>query len=97
MIDQSLAGITTRTQRGVELWLTRRAEIVRVVAHTYRVPSCSGGGPYTVNTDLRACDCPDHPAAKEQGERCKHFHAALLTMQHRRELRRLAEREMDKR
>lgn len=73
-----------RLRRGVRLYREHGEQIERVSAHTYRVPSCSGEGHYTVWTDLRACDCPDHPRAKAQGTRCKHYHAALIVQARRR-------------
>ena len=96
MSEESLARPPTRVSRGVELFLTRRHEIVRVKNDVYRVPSCTSDEEYTVWTDLRACTCPDHPRAKEQGLRCKHLYAALLAKQHRRELREIARKERTK-
>lgn len=84
---------TTRTERGVLLWQTARQGIERRTAHEWGVPSCSGDDVYLVNTKTLTCTCPDHPRAKEQGEKCKHVVAAMLTMHHRDELRALCRRE----
>lgn len=93
---KSSASGSTRTERGILLWITRRDEIKRVKAHVYRVPSCTSDEEYIVWTDLKACNCPDHPRAKAQGLRCKHVVAASLTMHHRRELREIAKKEIAK-
>ena len=96
MSEQSLAGASTRVERGIQLWLTRRDEIKRVKADVYRVPSCTTDEEYLVWTDLKACSCPDHPRAKAQGMRCKHYVAASLAKMHRRELREIAKKEVAK-
>ncbi len=81
---------TTRLQRGIRLFAERGHEIERTTANTYKVPSCSGEGRYTVYLDLRCCTCPDHRRAKASGERCKHFHAAGIAAAKRRASRRRA-------
>ena len=96
MADTSLARGSTRIERGIQLWLTRRDEIKRVKADVYRVPSCSSDERYLVWTDLKACSCPDHPRAKAQRMRCKHYVAASLAKMHRRELREIAKKERSK-
>jgi hypothetical protein len=88
--------VSTRIERGIVLWTTRRDEIRRISDDVYSVPSCTNDDRYTVWTDLKACNCPDHPRAKAQGFRCKHYHAAILAKQHRRELRNLARAEIAK-
>lgn len=95
LAEVSLAG-PTRTSRGVALYLDRRDEIERVGSCAYRVPSCSTEETYLVWLDLRACTCPDHKRAKSQGLRCKHYTAATLAHQHRKELRAMCKREMDR-
>lgn len=79
---------STRLIRGVRLFLERGAEIERISAHTYRVPSCTGIGTYTAYTDLRCCTCPDHVRAKAAGERCKHVVAAEIVLSKSRAARR---------
>ena len=95
MDTSSLAG-STRVSRGVELFLTRRHEIVRVKAHTYRVPSCTTDEEYLVWTQHGNCSCPDSRCAKDSGGVCKHVVAARLAQQHRRELRVMAKKEVAK-
>ncbi len=96
MDTETVQRVTTRVERGIVLWTTRRDEIKRLSADVYSVPSCTNDGRYTVNTDLRFCTCPDHARAKAQGARCKHVHAAILCKQHRRELRSIAKAERAK-
>ena len=79
---------STRLIRGVRLYLERGHEIERLEIHTYAVPSCSGGGRYTVFTDLRCCTCPDHRRSKEAGEACKHRVAVEVFVAKRRAARR---------
>ncbi|MDP9478579.1 MAG: hypothetical protein M3R38_23345 [Actinomycetota bacterium] len=88
MDTTSVQNRTTRLQRGIALHRERGAEIERISAHTYRVPSGTGEGFYTAYTDLRACTCPDHKRAKAAGERCKHVHAAEIVLAKRRAARR---------
>ena len=95
MSAESVAG-STRTSRGVQLFLDRRHDIVRVKAHTYRVPSCTTDEEYLVWTQHGNCSCPDSCRAKEQGAVCKHVVAARLAMQHRSELRTIAKKERSK-
>ena len=87
MSEQSLAGGTTRVERGIQLWLTRRHEFERVKANTWRIPSCTSPERYLVWLEYGNCSCPDSKRAKEMGVRCKHVIAAKLASQHRRELR----------
>lgn len=94
MAEVSIAD--TRFERGIRLYLDRREEIERVSAFTWHVPSCSGDGKYIVWLDLKACTCPDHKKAKSLGLRCKHYTAAYLAHQHRRELRERAKQERGK-
>jgi hypothetical protein len=69
-----------RIGRGIKLHREHGAEIERTGIHTYRVPSCTGTGTYTVYSDLRCCTCPDHPRAKAVGERCKHVVATEIVV-----------------
>jgi hypothetical protein len=78
-----------RIGRGIKLHREHGAEIERTGIHTYRVPSCTGTGTYTVYADLRCCTCPDHPRAKAAGERCKHYYAVEILISKRRTGRRL--------
>ena len=78
----------TRFERGLRLYLERRDEIERVSTFTWKVPSCSSDETYLVWLDLQACTCLDHKRAKALGVRCKHYTAAYLAHQRRRELRR---------
>ncbi len=89
-MDTTTVPKTSRLQRGIRLFAERGAEIERIAAHTYRVPSCTGEGFYTAYTDLRACTCPDHIKAKASGngERCKHVVAAEIVLAKRRAARR---------
>jgi hypothetical protein len=80
---------STRVTRGIALYREGAHEIERVGIHTYRVPSCTGTGTYTVYSDLRCCTCPDHPRAKANGERCKHVVATEIIVSKRRAARRL--------
>ena len=96
MAEDTVPRDNTRVERGIQLWLTRRDEIKRVKADVYRVPSCTSDEEYLVWIDLKACSCPDHPRAKAQGMRCKHYVAASLAKMHRRELREMAKKERSK-
>ncbi len=70
---------TTRLQRGVRLFNERGAEITRTTGGTYRVPSCSGEASYHVYLgEVTTCSCPDSRRAKQDGEYCKHVHAAYI-------------------
>jgi hypothetical protein len=80
---------STRIGRAIKLHCEHGAEIERVGIHTYRVPSCTGTGTYTVYSDLRCCTCPDHSRAKANGERCKHVIATEIVVSKRRAARRL--------
>ncbi len=91
MIEETIARPgqeSTRVTRGIALHREHGGEIERVGINTYRVPSCTGTGTYTVYTDLRCCSCPDHPRAKAAGERCKHFYAVEIVVSKRRAPRR---------
>jgi hypothetical protein len=66
---ESIAPPSTRIGRGIKLHHEHSDKIERIGIHTYRVPSCTGSGSYTVYSDLRCCTCPDHRRAKEAGER----------------------------
>lgn len=96
LVEHSLAG-STRTSRGIALFLRSRQGIERRTRHEWAVPSCSGDEVYLVNLKTGTCSCPDHHRAKEQGEVCKHHVAATLTAKHREELRALCRRERAKR
>jgi hypothetical protein len=74
----------TRIGRAIKLHREHSAEIERTGIHTYRVPSCTGTGTYTVYSDLRCCSCPDHRRAKVNGERCKHYYAVEILISKRR-------------
>jgi hypothetical protein len=89
MAKTSLPKTGTRVTRGIALYREHGAEIERTGIHTYRVPSCMGMGTYTVYSDLRCCNCPDHPRAKAAGERCKHVVATEILVSKRRAARRL--------
>jgi hypothetical protein len=80
---------STRVTRGIALYREYGDQIERTGIHTYRVPSCTGSGTYTVYSDLRCCSCPDHPRAKAAGERCKHYYAVEILISKRRAARRL--------
>ncbi len=80
--------LAVRVARGFALFRERGEGIERVEAHTYRVPSATGAGAYTVFLDLRCCTCPDHPTAKAKGARCKHFYAAEIFAAKRRAAKR---------
>ena len=64
---------SSRAERALELYRTRRHEIRRVGGDLYLVPSCSGRGFYAVTYggDVEACDCPDHAHHPERA--CKHI------------------------
>ena len=77
----------TRFERGIRLYLERRDEIERVSTFTWHVPSCSSEETYIVWLGLGGSTCLDHKRAKALGVGCKHYTAAYLAHQHRRELR----------
>ncbi len=66
---------TTRPQRGLKLYKDHAAAIVRILPHTYSVPSCSGGATYIVRLDRQSCDCPDY---ERHHKPCKHLYAAVV-------------------
>lgn len=87
--DKQLAVLNrVRCQRGRALFRARAAEIWRVGADTYRVPSQSGGGIYHVclGSGAEHCTCPDFARYGrrtdiEPGDfACKHLYAALMAM-----------------
>lgn len=62
---------TTREERALELYRTRRTEIWSVGEDLYRVPSCTGETVYIVDYARETCSCPDaefHPDLN-----CKHL------------------------
>ncbi len=61
---------STRELRALELYRSRGDEIHRFGTGLYRVPSCSGGGYYTVDYLEETCTCPDHEIRREN---CKHI------------------------
>ena|SRR5215212_4112809 len=75
---------TTRAERALELYRTRRHDIRRVGEDLYLVPSCSGHGFYAVTYggDVEACDCPDHAHHPERA--CKHILAVGILRAKRR-------------
>ncbi len=82
---------TTRLERGVRLYRERGHEITRTTGGTYRVPSCSGEASYHVYLgEVTTCSCPDSRRAKQDGEYCKHVHAAAIVAAKRRAARRRA-------
>jgi predicted nucleic acid-binding Zn finger protein len=79
MDTTTVAAKTTRLQRGVRLFNERGHEITRTTGGTYRVPSCSGEASYHVYLgEVTTCSCPDSRRAKQDGEYCKHVHAAAI-------------------
>jgi len=71
--------ITSRLERGYQLWLTGRARITHVEGDTYVVPSCTGSGFYTVHYsgEVEDCTCTDYQV--HRGEvACKHLVAVAL-------------------
>ncbi len=74
MIDRSVAEaprLDTRELRALDLYRTRGHEIHRFGTGLYRVPSCSGGGYYTVDYLDETCTCPDF--RRRRRENCKHI------------------------
>src|SRR5215217_8119039 len=53
--------VTSRLERGYQLWLTDRARITHDGDDVYTVPSCTGSGSYTVHYggDEESCTCTD--------------------------------------
>lgn len=85
--DETREALRTRALRGLELHETRGSEIVRAGPFTYLVPSCSGGGTYTVDYAEETCDCPDFTMprrGREVGEPCKHVYAVGIHRAKRR-------------
>lgn len=73
----------TRESRGLQLYLDRGSEFVRVSRDTFLVPSCSKRGvEYLVDLEQESCECFDN---RERRHHCKHLYAAQL---HRAWLRR---------
>lgn len=78
-IVEMAAQIRSRAERGRDLYLRRRALIVHEGGDTYRVPSCSGSGTYTVHYggETESCTCTDFGV--HQGRlACKHLTAVAL-------------------
>ena len=75
----------TREQRGLELYLDRGSEFVRVTRDTFLVPSSTKRRvEYFVDPAAETCECLDH---QRTGGPCKHAYAAML---HQAWLRRAA-------
>ncbi len=90
-VDTTIPPKTTRLERGVRLFMERGHEITRTTGGTYRVPSCSGEASYHVYLgEVTTCSCPDSRRAKQDGEYCKHVHAAGIAAAKRRAARRRA-------
>ncbi len=88
-MDTTTVPKSTRLERGVRLYRERGAEITRTTGGTYRVPSCSGEASYHVYLgEVTTCSCPDSRRAKQDGEYCKHVHAAGIAAAKRRAARR---------
>jgi hypothetical protein len=76
---------STREQRGLELYLERRSEFVRVSRDTCLVPSRTRRRvEYLVDLAGESCECRDH---NRTGGPCLHVYAAML---HQAWLRRAA-------
>ncbi|MDP9475098.1 MAG: SWIM zinc finger domain-containing protein [Actinomycetota bacterium] len=73
---------STRELRALELYRTRGHEIHRFGTGLYRVPSCSGGGYYTVDYLEETCTCPDFQYRRR--ENCKHILAVGVHVAKRR-------------
>ncbi len=83
--DSATAPPSTRLQRGIRLYQERGHEITRTEGGTFKVPSCSGDTFYVVYLgEFTFCSCPDSRKAKDQGEYCKHVHAAYIAQAKRR-------------
>jgi hypothetical protein len=66
------ANPSTREDRALELYRTRRNDIERIAPDIYLEPSCSGEGAYRVRYGTReSCECPDF--AFGHGRACKHL------------------------
>ncbi len=66
----------TRELRGLALYLEHGPEkIIRILSHTYEVPSCSGEKTYVVRLDRGSCECPDFERRQAP---CKHVYAATV-------------------
>jgi hypothetical protein len=66
------ANPSTREDRALELYRTRRNDIEPIAPDIYLVPSCSGEGAYRVRYGTReSCECPDF--AFGHGRACKHL------------------------
>jgi hypothetical protein len=75
----------SREGRGLQLYLDRGSEFVRVSRDSFLVPSCSRrGAEYLVDLAAESCECEDH---RRNGGPCKHAYAAML---HQAWLRRAA-------
>ncbi len=81
---------TDRLQRGVKLFREHGDAITRTTGGTYIVPSCTHEGEHFVVYlgEITCCSCPDSRKAKDQGEYCKHVHAAYILQAKRRATRR---------
>ena len=76
---------STREQRGLQLYLDRGSEFVRVSRDTFLVPSRSRRCvEYLVDLERQSCECRDHART---GGPCLHGYAAML---HQAWLRRAA-------
>ena len=76
---------STREQRGLQLYLDRGSEFVRVSRDTFLVPSRSRRRvEYLVDLERQSCECRDHART---GGPCLHVYAAML---HQAWLRRAA-------
>ena len=83
--SSAFAHPSTRERRGLQLYLDRGSEFVRVSRTTFLVPSCSKrGAEYLVDLATETCECADH---RRNGGPCKHAYAAML---HQAWLRRAA-------
>ncbi len=82
----------TRETRALELYRSRRRDIVVVDTNTYEVPSQDGTRTYEVvyGGDEETCDCPD--ACRHPELNCKHLLAVAVKRAKRRgaSVRRLA-------
>ncbi len=74
--DSAPAHPPTREARGIRLYRDHAGEIVRILPHTYEVPSCLGTMSYVVRLDRGTCECPDH--ARHPELTCKHLAAATI-------------------
>ena len=74
-IAQTAAEPTTREERGVALYRTRKADIHEIGEELYLVPSCTGMDTYRVDLEAQTCTCPDYI---HHGRVCKHQLAATI-------------------